>query len=117
MRKHDAPRVRPVDTKGLPPELTKQLSTVRTKPGNYTIEELAMSFINQYGKATCDDLMTYVYQIRNKVTSRGYMLQVVHRLRRDGLVLSEEAKAPCNVRYQITGDGKKKALEFLEPEE
>jgi len=115
MKKHDVPLVRPVNPANLPPELTQNLRSFKTESQDYNIHDLVLAFIGKFGRATGDDLMIYVYQIRNKVCSRGYMHQVVHRLRKDDLIKSVEAKSPHNVHYVLTEKGEDKAPEYMEP--
>lgn len=107
--------VRPVNPKNLPPELTANLKAFIT-PDKYTIKDLVLCFLGQYGKATIDDLLIYVFQTRNRVTSRGYMYQLVHRLRHEGWLQPAEKSAPHSTVYVLTADGKDEAPAYVSPE-
>lgn len=104
-----------IDTKDLPPELTKELKGVRTGD-RYTMRDLAMCYISHHGHASLDEIMVYIFAIRNRITSRGYMYQLIHRLRSDGLVQSAEKATPHNVVYRLTPAGEEKALPYLMPD-
>ena len=108
--------VRPVNPAKLPPELTCQLRSFKT-PDGYTMRELALSFIGEYGHATVDDLMIYIFQMRNRVTSRGYVYQMVHRLRQQGLLQTMEQATPHNVVYKLTEAGEEVAMAYTAPED
>ncbi len=108
-------RAKVVDPNTLPPELIKNLTGVKLEEG-YTLRDLAIAYINHHGTASLDDLLIYIYKVRNKISSRGYMYQLVHRLRKEGLVQSIEKKAPHNIVYRLTPDGEKIALPYLSSE-
>lgn len=109
--------VRQVDPSTLPPELTDNLRTITLRSKDYNIHQLVLAFIGHYGRATGDDLMIYVYQVRRKILSRGYLHQVIHRLRRDGLIAGTEGNAPNNIFYTLTEKGEDAAPAYVEPSE
>jgi DNA-binding PadR family transcriptional regulator len=111
----DTKPVRAINPRGLPPELTKNLKSVKTGD-TYTFIDLCLAFIAHHGEATLDDLLIYIYEIRNKITSRGYMYQMMHRLRRDELVRPVEKAGPHTVVYKLTVKGEELALPYLQPE-
>lgn len=103
------------EARDLPPELTKELKSVKTGD-RYTMRDLALAYIAHHGFAPLDDIMVYIFRIRGKITSRGYMYQMMHRLRGDGLVQPAEKATPHNVVYRLTEAGEDEALPYLMPD-
>jgi DNA-binding PadR family transcriptional regulator len=106
--------VHPVDRRNLPPELVANLKAFTTADG-YSMRDLVLAYMGKFDEASLDDLMIYIYKVRNRVASRGYMYQLIYRLRRDGLVQALEKQTPHNVVYRLTTEGLERAPAFLNP--
>lgn len=111
----DSLLIRPVDITKLPEELKAELLATKHNGLGYTIVDLVLAFLVHHGQATADDFMIYVYQTRNKVISRGYLRQVIFRLRKQGLLEQRENRAPYGLVYKPTDKALKQAKPYIKP--
>ena len=103
-----------IDTKDMPPELVQQLGGVIKDDRKYTAHDHALAYINAHDGTTANDLIVYLYQAMDKVTSRGYLYHILGRLRKAGLIETRNPQHPGEAAHFTTELGAATARPYWE---
>lgn len=89
---------------GLPPELLAQMEKPKFK-NRKDAHALCLAYCDQFGPATVDELLLYIWKITGTVKSRDYMYHMLKRLRDRGHLERLELESEKIIRHILTPDG------------
>lgn len=96
----------------LPPELREEMGWQEKPDQPYNAHDYVLCYIAEHDGSTSNDLLIYLWATMGKITSRNYLYHMLGRLRRRGLIHTNNEVRP-SVHF-ITVKGLKEARPFVD---
>ncbi len=98
----------------LPKELIEQLGGQVREGKPYSARELVLAYITNHDGSRTNELLVYLYQMQEKVTSRAYLYQIISKLRKQDLVETTNPQSPINATHYATVSGRAASRPYWE---
>ena len=98
----------------LPEEVRKELAFYKGEGAEYSARDLVISYMaHDGGHVTSNDLITYVWRVKQVVIKRTYLYQMLYTLRKAGIIEPAGGRRDGLKTFQITPEGVQSARPFL----
>ncbi len=82
-----------------------------TNATDLTAHDLTLSYLALHDGGTASDLLAYLWEQQDKVTSRSYFYHIIRRLRNRGWITTRHKSVPGKAFHTITPLGMQNVIE------